>query len=94
LHAGLHLANLPNLTLSPDFLLYMPAKCFACLQAPLLAYHTTMAPRYNVTTGLMDRAYLGRRFFITQVGGTWLIYHSSPEGPLFECCIGNSQHVA
>ncbi|KAJ9511031.1 hypothetical protein QJQ45_002875 [Haematococcus lacustris] len=35
-------------------------------QSPLLLYHTTMAPRFNTSTGIMHRAYLGRRFFITQ----------------------------
>ncbi|KAL6757004.1 hypothetical protein V8C86DRAFT_2634133 [Haematococcus lacustris] len=36
-------------------------------QSPLLLYHTTMAPRFNTSTGIMHRAYLGRRFFITQL---------------------------
>ena len=33
----------------------------------MYAFHTTMFPRFNPATGMMDRAYLGRRVFIRQL---------------------------
>jgi hypothetical protein len=51
------------------------------MQTAMLTFHTTMMPRFDPYSGLMEKPYLGRRFYVSQVGtlntlcNTW---HRSP----------------
>ncbi len=54
----------------------------------MLVFHTTMMPRFDARTGLMEKQHLGRRFFVQQVGpaqGAPLLYSWGAGDPFSSC---------